>query len=46
MKLNKLFKYFWKYRHIWGPIVIDVVKPIIRKFINKHKNKKDGKSRN
>lgn len=46
MKLNNLFKLLWRYKHIWGPVVIDVVKPIITKLIKKltNKNKKDDRN--
>jgi len=37
MKLNSLFKLIWKYRHIWGPILIKFIKPVIRYFKDKKK---------
>ena len=44
MKLNKLFKAVWKYRKYWGPIVIEIVKPLIKDVIKPliNKLKKDG----
>lgn len=40
MKLNSFLKLIWKYRHIWGPILIEVIKPIIRYFKEKKKPEK------